>query len=298
MITSKKWMMVLKIIHMISVISVVGGFLCILVLLLQNPSHTQAGTEAVYDRVMLLIFNTSVIYGAILLVITTAVYSLFTAWGFVKYRYLIIKWILLVCIFLVAWFLVGSALSGMTSISDAGYQADLMSEQYQAFEKKALTGIASELLLLIAAVVFSVFKPFGKRETKEFKHRKLVLIIFIPCVVAGIAMTIQGEIRHIHLRNTPIEDIDVSGIADGVYEGESTFGSYTYHVRVTVSGHRITDIEDVAPRDSVYVQYATGVFARIIEKQTPDVDAISGATTTSKAFMKAVENALKNNIRR
>jgi uncharacterized protein with FMN-binding domain len=30
----------------------------------------------------------------------------------------------------------------------------------------------------------------------------------------------------------------------------------------------------------------------MIKEQTPNVDAISGATTTSKALMKAVENSL------
>ena len=293
MITNKKGLHFLKIIHLLSVMSVVGGFLCLLVLLVQNFSHMQPGAEAAVNGAMLVIFNTAITYGAILLVITTAIYSLFTAWGFVKYRYLIIKWVLLVGVFLIAWFLVGAALSGMASISDAGFQEGIMRKQYQIYERNALLGIIMELLLLVAAVIVSVGKPFGKRETKEFKHRKLVLIFLIPCILGGIILTIQGEIRHVRLRNTPIENIDVSQIADGEYEGESTFGSYTYQVRVTVSNHEITNIEDLEPRDSIYVQYATGVFSRIIDKQTPDVDAVSGATTTSKAFMKAVENALK-----
>lgn len=293
MITNRKGLMILKIFHLLSAISVVGGFLCIFVLLIQNGSPIQPVAEAAYDRAILIIFNTAVIYGAILLVITIAIYSLFTTWGFVKYRYLIIKWILLIGIFCIAWFLVGSALSGMASISDAGYQAGLMKKQYQTYEKNALIGIIIELIMLVGVVIVSVCKPFGKLDTKEFKHRKLVLIILIPCIIFGITMTIQSEIRHIHLRNTPIEDIDVSKIEDGVYEGKSTFGSYTYHIKVTIANHRITDIDDMAPRNSIYVQYATGVFSRIIDKQTPNVDAISGATTTSKAFMKAVENALK-----
>ncbi|MDD3240531.1 MAG: FMN-binding protein, partial [Lachnospira sp.] len=61
---------------------------------------------------------------------------------------------------------------------------------------------------------------------------------------------------------------------------------------VKVENHKITELKDMAPRDSIYVTYATGVFRKIINQQTPDVDAITGATTTSKAFMKAVENAL------
>jgi len=72
MITNRKGLMTLKMIHLLSVISVVGGFLCILVLLMQNRGHMQPRVEAAYDSIMLVIFNTVVTYGAILLVATTA----------------------------------------------------------------------------------------------------------------------------------------------------------------------------------------------------------------------------------
>jgi uncharacterized protein with FMN-binding domain len=45
-------------------------------------------------------------------------------------------------------------------------------------------------------------------------------------------------------------------------------------------------------RKTKYSKRAEGVIPRIIERQTPNVDAVSGATTTSKALMKAVENSL------
>jgi len=40
------------------------------------------------------------------------------------------------------------------------------------------------------------------------------------------------------------------------------------------------------------VTYAEGVFTKIVKQQKVDVDVVTGATTTSKAFMKAAENAL------
>ena len=95
------------------------------------------------------------------------------------------------------------------------------------------------------------------------------------------------------LRKTPIADVDMSTIEDGVYQGEALFGNYTYKVEVTVENYQMTDIKDFVPRESAYVTYATGEFSKMIKHQTPNVDAVSGATTTSKAFMKAVENALK-----
>ncbi|GAB1456487.1 hypothetical protein MASR2M48_17950 [Spirochaetota bacterium] len=44
--------------------------------------------------------------------------------------------------------------------------------------------------------------------------------------------------------------------------------------------------------DTKQAKMAEGVFASIISEQKNDVAVVSGATTTSKAFLKAIENAL------
>jgi uncharacterized protein with FMN-binding domain len=40
-------------------------------------------------------------------------------------------------------------------------------------------------------------------------------------------------------------------------------------------------------------EWAKQLFDKVIEKQNTDVDVISGATITSKAYLKSIENALK-----
>jgi len=94
------------------------------------------------------------------------------------------------------------------------------------------------------------------------------------------------------IRNMPIKNISLTKVSDGIYKGDAYVGNYTYKVRVTVENHKIIKIEGLDNRKSPYVTYAEGVFTKIIKQQKVDVDAITGATTTSKAFMKAVENAL------
>ena len=86
--------------------------------------------------------------------------------------------------------------------------------------------------------------------------------------------------------------LHAKSVDDGIYNGEAEAGSYVYKVKVEVQNHRIVNIEGIDNRKSSYVSYAEGVFTKIIKQQKVDVDAITGATTTSKAFMKAVENAL------
>ncbi|MDO5521910.1 MAG: FMN-binding protein [bacterium] len=283
----------LKLLHMISVISIVGGFLAMLVMLLGRDMTSFTGNEIIYDKMGLKLFNTTIIYGAILMVFTILGYSLFTEWGVIKYRFIIIKWALLIGVFCIAWFLVGSAVSGMASISDAGLHMSNMKTKYCDYYNRAVLSLTAELILLLITMFISIRKPFGKRDTKPFKYRKVAIAVVIPCAILGIAMMIFTEVRHVKLRNTPIKDVNLLQVKDGEYEGTSEFGNYTYHLRVTVKNHQIIDIENLKPRDSIYVTYATGVFKKIKDRQTPNVDAISGATTTSKAFMKAVENALE-----
>ncbi len=55
----------------------------------------------------------------------------------------------------------------------------------------------------------------------------------------------------------------------------------------------MTSIESKNDRDSKYEIYSRPVTDRILENQNANVDGITGATTTSKCIMKAVENALE-----
>lgn len=97
----------------------------------------------------------------------------------------------------------------------------------------------------------------------------------------------------VKIRNMPIGSVKLTKINDGVYKGEAKASNYVYKVEVEVKNHKIININGTDNRKSVYVTYAEGVFTKIIRDQKPDVDTVTGATTTSKAFMKAVESALK-----
>jgi uncharacterized protein with FMN-binding domain len=63
-------------------------------------------------------------------------------------------------------------------------------------------------------------------------------------------------------------------------------------VTVTVENHVITNIVRVkgpAGREEI----ALSLTEAVLGAQSPDVDAVTGATADSKAFLKAVENALQ-----
>lgn len=74
--------------------------------------------------------------------------------------------------------------------------------------------------------------------------------------------------------------------------GDYAYGHYTYSVVVVIKDHRIESIDVHHGRNSEKAKAAEGVIGEIISEQKIDVDVISGATTTSKAILKAVELAL------
>ena len=93
-----------------------------------------------------------------------------------------------------------------------------------------------------------------------------------------------------------ISHVDPATVPDGEYVGEFPFREqYRYLVRVTVKSGRIDTIDVLENgTENQYAQKGLGVISRMLEKQSPRVDAITGATVTSKALMKCVERALSS----
>jgi len=79
-----------------------------------------------------------------------------------------------------------------------------------------------------------------------------------------------------------LTDINMSNLSDGTYTGEYSEGRWRNTVEVTVTNGKIIAIE---PIQSV-------LFERVIDEQKITVDTITGATVTSKAYLKSIENAL------
>jgi len=106
-------------------------------------------------------------------------------------------------------------------------------------------------------------------------------------------MSMSNEIEQI--KSMDISHVDAANVPDGEYIGEFPFRQrYLYRVKVTVKSGRIADIEVLENgTENEHAEKGLGVIPRILRKQSPEVDAVSGATVTSKALMKCVEKALK-----
>ena len=82
---------------------------------------------------------------------------------------------------------------------------------------------------------------------------------------------------------------------DGLYRGNYSLSGTPVKVvlDVVVQGGNIVAIDIIRHSSSPIGKKAEKITVRIIEQQSLDVDAISGATGSSKAILKAVENALQ-----
>ena len=281
----------LKSVHVLLAGGIIGGLAAILVLL-GVKSAVDSAAYSVLDRGILAVFRWMITYPSFAFIVTSCLYSLFFGWGILRFGWVALKWLLLVGIFSLAWFGLGPAVSGLASVSDAGFHVSSMAERYRSFSTQATATSSAALGCMVTAVLFSTLRPFGQRRDKESRAERIISAVVLAVVVVGVTFLTVSDQSLEKYRRMPVKDIGAAGIPDGFYTGESAIGNFTYRVNVEIRSGRITDISEVGGRHSAYVEYAQGIFSKIIQDQTANTDAITGATTTSKAYMKAVEDAL------
>ena len=124
------------------------------------------------------------------------------------------------------------------------------------------------------------------------KGKKALLIVGIILVALVGLMAVAAFPGMGAVRKMTVNPVDLAKIADGTYPGSFKSGRFSYSVEVTVKDHRIEEVKSTGgaqAQDTVIRQ----IFARIVAEQSVKVDTVSGASLTTKAASKAVENALR-----
>jgi uncharacterized protein with FMN-binding domain len=95
-----------------------------------------------------------------------------------------------------------------------------------------------------------------------------------------------------------IPHIDLSKVKDGSYSGKFLYADVRVTADVNVSGGKITGFSSNVSYSNKYVKKGLkGIITRVLKEQKNNVDAVTGATTTSKAVMKALLDALKKGLK-
>ena len=90
-----------------------------------------------------------------------------------------------------------------------------------------------------------------------------------------------------------VNAIDLSNVEDGEYVGSFDLTRWSNEIIVTVKDHQIIELELVDDVMFKIDEVTKTLFDRVIQNQSLDVDIETGATVTSHAYLKAIENALE-----
>jgi len=123
----------------------------------------------------------------------------------------------------------------------------------------------------------------------------LVIVVVLLAIGGGIGWVFLSR-EHREARSLPLNRANFSRLVDGTYHGLYEGGMYKWRRNecdVTVTNGKVTDIELTASADPGKENAkAEMLYERVIAAQSLQVDTISGATLTGKAYLQCVENAL------
>ncbi len=125
------------------------------------------------------------------------------------------------------------------------------------------------------------------------------VIAFAVVVGLGVAGKIgwaRVSKEHREAKSLPLKVVDFGKLNDGTYRGAYPGGMYKWRAnecQVSVAAGRVTGIQLVNSRDpgGKNTQHQA-LYERVIQAQSLQVDTLSSATLTSKAYLKAIEHAL------
>lgn len=120
----------------------------------------------------------------------------------------------------------------------------------------------------------------------------------IFCVILGIvllgtsgclSLTASMKKRLAKIEN---EDIDMETVEDGIFEGHSELDLVKVDVKVLVKNHKLIKVE-LLRHECGLGHPADVIVDKMVEQNTWDVDAVSGATVSSGVIKNAVNRALR-----
>jgi uncharacterized protein with FMN-binding domain len=125
--------------------------------------------------------------------------------------------------------------------------------------------------------------------------KKILIGILVLLAVAGITgyilfQNIEEDMASLDIAEVPA--IDLTAVDDGAYEGAYKALPISVEVLVTVREHRITEI-DLIKHTNGQGEAAEAITGSVVEAQSLQVDAVSGATYSSKVILLAIGDALQ-----
>lgn len=124
------------------------------------------------------------------------------------------------------------------------------------------------------------------------QRRRLLIGALVALVALAATLFVVANRGVNTLRRLEIDASGFAGVPNGVYEGSYEYTRWNYSVQIQIKDGRAVRIEVISPAGDALAEKVAEV---VIEKQTLAIDRVSGATASTNAVLKALENALAGN---
>ena len=117
----------------------------------------------------------------------------------------------------------------------------------------------------------------------------VILGIVLLGTIGCLSLTASMKKSLVKIEN---EDIDMETVEDGSFEGHSELAPVKVDVKVLVKNHKLIKVE-LLRHECGLGHPADVIVDKMVEQNTWDVDAVSGATISSGVIKNAVNKALR-----
>lgn len=215
---------------------------------------------------------------------TSVCFALFTPWAFFRHRWLIVKWLGLVVLSLLAMFVRTPAVNALAAAAD-------LAQDGGPWRLQALASSAFEVGALASLVALSVVKPWGKTQLPWSPPRKVIVpaVVTVVLLVAGLSIAQAAVLAGYRATAITAAVLPAGSVT---CEGRARLGVEA-EARLRIDGGRLVEASTTARPETHYTRLARGVGDKMLREQRIDVDAVTGATTTSRALQLAAIDALR-----
>lgn len=144
-----------------------GTVLSMFLLAWRNQNSTNPDILYALNSAINLLDDFIVIPSAIGSLVTGTLLCWLTVWGFFKFYWVIVKWLITVALIVFGTFWLFPWANAATAISEAQKLQALENPLYMFDVKGVVIGTLAQVLCLLVIIGISFIKPWGRRPTKE-----------------------------------------------------------------------------------------------------------------------------------
>ena len=126
--------------------------------------------------------------------------------------------------------------------------------------------------------------------------RKKLFLIVLFCLIS-LGSFIAYKVYHVsnQVEEMDKSPVDVSLVKDGTYKGKSYTDLVKVDLEIKVQQGQIKEIE-VVKHECGKGKKAEAILDKVIQRNSPEVDSVSGATLSSEVIKDAIREGLRKGI--